>query len=248
MQCRQKMSGTSENFRWLGPDVWWEISQIYIEYIKPIRQMSDEPWKFFAYTDNWIFTFPISIHFSELKLYFPISRDFYLPKFQDIVQLKFWKSWTFPKFRRISVYIDVNFICLWYTWGQNVLLQNSATKNLDYLFVEKQKLVRSWYDVVFIWYILRTHTKKFLQVIISAQLSFSKIMKIIFIICFSIYLFFIIHRNVCVSHEWACACFPINGAWMHVWCHLWQMWVIFMRWEVFDWMFYTLKPDNSVNF
>ena len=24
--------------------VWWEISQIWIEYIKPIRQMSDEPW------------------------------------------------------------------------------------------------------------------------------------------------------------------------------------------------------------
>ena len=25
------------HFRWLGPNVWWEISQIYIEYIKPIR-------------------------------------------------------------------------------------------------------------------------------------------------------------------------------------------------------------------
>ena len=58
-------------------------------------------------------------------------RDFYLPKFQDIVRLKFWKSWTFPNFRTISVYIDhdVNFKCLCYTWGQNVLLKNSASKN-----------------------------------------------------------------------------------------------------------------------
>ena len=57
------------------------------------------------------------------------TRDFYLPKFQDIVRLKFWKSWTFPNFRTISVYTDVNFKCLWYTWGQNVLLQNSSCKN-----------------------------------------------------------------------------------------------------------------------
>ena len=39
------------HFRWLGPNVWWEISQIYVEYIKPVRQMCDEPCKFFAYTD-----------------------------------------------------------------------------------------------------------------------------------------------------------------------------------------------------
>ena len=32
------------HFRWLGPNVWWEISQIWIEYIKRIRQM------FFGYT------------------------------------------------------------------------------------------------------------------------------------------------------------------------------------------------------
>ena len=30
----------------------WEISQILIEYIKPIEQMSDEPWKFFSYTET----------------------------------------------------------------------------------------------------------------------------------------------------------------------------------------------------
>ena len=54
---------------------------------------------------------------------------FYLPIFQDVVRLKFWKSWTFLNFRTISAYIDVNFIILWYKWGQNVLLQNLASKN-----------------------------------------------------------------------------------------------------------------------
>ena len=33
------------HFRQLVPNVRWEISQIWIEY-KPIRHMSDEPWKF----------------------------------------------------------------------------------------------------------------------------------------------------------------------------------------------------------
>ena len=45
-----KIIGHIGHFRWLGPNVWWEISQIWIEYIKPIRQMSDESWKFFGYT------------------------------------------------------------------------------------------------------------------------------------------------------------------------------------------------------
>ena len=40
------------HFRWLGPNVSWEISQIWIEYIKPIGQMSDESWKFFGYTES----------------------------------------------------------------------------------------------------------------------------------------------------------------------------------------------------
>ena len=38
------------HFRWLVPNVSWEISQIWIEYIKPIGQISDESWKFFGYT------------------------------------------------------------------------------------------------------------------------------------------------------------------------------------------------------
>ena len=38
------------HFRWTGPNVWWEISLIWIEHIKPIGQMSHEPWKFFSYT------------------------------------------------------------------------------------------------------------------------------------------------------------------------------------------------------
>ena len=48
-----KIIGHVGHFRWLGPNVWWEISQIWIEYIKPIRHMfddCDEPWKFFGYT------------------------------------------------------------------------------------------------------------------------------------------------------------------------------------------------------
>ena len=45
------------HFWWLGPNVWWEISQIWIEYMKFIGRMSDEPWKFFGYTvslTTWI--------------------------------------------------------------------------------------------------------------------------------------------------------------------------------------------------
>ena len=42
-----KIIGHVRHFRWLGPNVWWEISQIWIECIKLIRQMSDESWKFF---------------------------------------------------------------------------------------------------------------------------------------------------------------------------------------------------------
>ena len=45
-----KIIGHVRHFRWLGLNVWWEISHILIEYIKPIGQMSDEPWKFFSYT------------------------------------------------------------------------------------------------------------------------------------------------------------------------------------------------------
>ena len=45
-----KIIGHIRHFRWLGPNVWWEISQIWIEYIKPIGQMSEESWKFFGYT------------------------------------------------------------------------------------------------------------------------------------------------------------------------------------------------------
>ena len=45
-----KIIGHIGHFRWLGPNVWREISQIWIEYIKPIGQMSDESWKFFRYT------------------------------------------------------------------------------------------------------------------------------------------------------------------------------------------------------
>ena len=45
-----KIIGHVGHLRWLGPNVWWDISQIWIEYIKPIGHMSHEPWKFFGYT------------------------------------------------------------------------------------------------------------------------------------------------------------------------------------------------------
>ena len=45
-----KIIGHVGHFRWLGLNVWWEIWQILIEYVKPIGQMSDDGWKFFGYT------------------------------------------------------------------------------------------------------------------------------------------------------------------------------------------------------
>ena len=45
-----KIIGHIGHFRWLGQNVWWKISQIWMKYIKPIGQMSDESWKFFRST------------------------------------------------------------------------------------------------------------------------------------------------------------------------------------------------------
>ena len=63
--------GHVRHFRWLGPNVWWawETSQIWIEYIKPIRQMSDEPWKFFGYTGMK----PKQSHFPSRKSEFKVN-------------------------------------------------------------------------------------------------------------------------------------------------------------------------------
>ena len=41
---------THRTFPMARPKCLREISQIWIEYMKPIGQMSDEPWKFFRYT------------------------------------------------------------------------------------------------------------------------------------------------------------------------------------------------------
>ena len=62
--------------------------------------------------------------FRQLQSALLTPQGFLFTKFQDIVRLKFWKSWTFPHSKTISVYIDVNSVYLWYTRGQNVLLQN----------------------------------------------------------------------------------------------------------------------------
>ena len=45
-----KIIGHIGYFWWLDPNVLWEFSQIWIEYIKPIGQMSNESRKFFQYT------------------------------------------------------------------------------------------------------------------------------------------------------------------------------------------------------
>ena len=55
-------------------------------------------------------------------------RDFLFTQIPGHSPIKIWKSWTFPSLK-ISVYIDVNLICLWHTWGQNLPLQNSGSKN-----------------------------------------------------------------------------------------------------------------------
>ena len=34
-----KIMGHIRHSQWLGPNVWWDISQIWLEYIKPIGQM-----------------------------------------------------------------------------------------------------------------------------------------------------------------------------------------------------------------
>ena len=59
----------------------------------------------------------------------PIFRNVYLPIFQDIVPLNSTSPEHFlTSGQFIYIYIDVNFKCFWYTWGQNVLLQNSTSK------------------------------------------------------------------------------------------------------------------------
>ena len=68
MTVQAKNVGHVGHFRWLGLNVWWEISQIYIEYIKPIRQTSDEPWKFFTYTGMKLLCF--DTNFIEVYLSF----------------------------------------------------------------------------------------------------------------------------------------------------------------------------------
>ena len=54
IQCSWKSSDMLDISDSLGQiNVWWDISQIWIECVKLTRQMSDEPWKFFRYTADW---------------------------------------------------------------------------------------------------------------------------------------------------------------------------------------------------
>ena len=72
-----KIIGHVGHFRWLGPNVRWEISRIWIEYIKPIGQMSDESWKFFGYTGMFLVS-PCSclcpIHWSHVFYIWVIGK------------------------------------------------------------------------------------------------------------------------------------------------------------------------------
>ena len=61
-----KIIGHVGHFRWLGPNVLWEISRIWIEYIKPIGQMSDESLKFFGYTGQRCYITTIKIPSVEI--------------------------------------------------------------------------------------------------------------------------------------------------------------------------------------
>ena len=89
---------------------------------------------------HWSFVFFALSHwyniYSNIKLpTYTCPRDFYLPKFQDIVQLKFGKSWKSPNFRTISVSIDVHFICLWDTWGQHKIYCISINISLRFVLL-----------------------------------------------------------------------------------------------------------------
>ena len=51
-QCSVKSSDMSDISDGLAQMSWQKISRIWIEYIKIIGQMFDEPWKFFGYTST----------------------------------------------------------------------------------------------------------------------------------------------------------------------------------------------------
>ena len=78
-----KIVGHVGHFRWLEPNVRWEIWYISIEYIKPIRQLSDESWKFFSDTQ-------MRYQFSHPGNGCPRN----MPCITTMVSEKKWNSWS----------------------------------------------------------------------------------------------------------------------------------------------------------
>ena len=72
-----KIIGHVGHFRWLGPNVWWEISQFWIEYIEPITQMSDEPWKF---SGNTVFIWALSCSMAAWRYCRVVDPNFNGPR------------------------------------------------------------------------------------------------------------------------------------------------------------------------
>ena len=109
------------HFRWLGPNVWWGISQIWKEYIKPIKQMSDESWKFFGYTatyskvsrhhTGWYpesscnkgYPFKTHLTLKSSEIFFPITYCFVVKLF-----------WTFAKNMAVIQHKELGYQQTWY--------------------------------------------------------------------------------------------------------------------------------------
>ena len=99
------------------------LSQVHFDWQCPDQEEAMLPKSRRSFTLSVKTTNYICLHYAlapekefiDFCLFVCFVRDFCLLKFQDIVLvwLKFWKSLTFPNFRTISVYIDLNVICLW---------------------------------------------------------------------------------------------------------------------------------------
>ena len=128
---------------------WWFQ---WLIFFNGLTRWSNDPWIKMEKKIQSVTALSVSI-----VVFIYIYRDFYLPKFQDIVRLKFWKSWTFPTSRTISVYIEVNFICILCTRGQNVLLQSSASKDPVYIYKKYTSKCQIYLTVFYVWYKMTEH-------------------------------------------------------------------------------------------
>ena len=130
-----------EHFRWLGPNVWWEISQIWREYIKPMGKMSDEPWKFFGYTVIVIF---IENKMKHLNCWNEISFCFSRKKIKNL-HLNFFRygkrSWE--KLRANKMHRRSNVQMAWSccTTRCSSLTNVSSTRSMDMWWEKGEKCI-----------------------------------------------------------------------------------------------------------